>query len=70
MAAAHDAAGEKHAAIAWYRRYLKVGKDPSKLKGADRPASPYVVPEGYRGVQDKIVSPGTHYLNPYVASLE
>ena len=46
---------------------LKIGKDASALKG--KAASPYVVPEGYRGVQDKMVSPGTHYLNPYVASL-
>ena len=36
MAAAHDAAGEKHAAIAWYRRYLKVGKDPQERAKAAR----------------------------------
>jgi regulator of protease activity HflC (stomatin/prohibitin superfamily) len=31
--------------------------------------TPYVVREGYRGVQEKTLPPGTHYLNPYVASV-
>jgi hypothetical protein len=44
-------------------RVLKWGKDPRTLKGR---ASPYVVPEGYRGVQERPVPPGTYYLNPYV----
>jgi regulator of protease activity HflC (stomatin/prohibitin superfamily) len=41
------------------------GKDPRELK---RPAgsSIYVVPEGYRGVQDKPLEPETYYPNPYV----
>jgi regulator of protease activity HflC (stomatin/prohibitin superfamily) len=44
---------------------LKVGKDPRDLR-RDPGRSPYVVPEGYRGVQDKPLSNGTYYLNPYV----
>jgi hypothetical protein len=41
------------------------GKDPRELK---LPAgkSLYVVPEGYRGVQAKPLSPETYYPNPYV----
>ncbi len=49
-------------------RTLKVGKDPSTLPR--RPGdSPYVVPDGYRGVQEKPVSGGSHYINPYVDSI-
>jgi regulator of protease activity HflC (stomatin/prohibitin superfamily) len=51
---------------------LKVGKDTAFLRaqrGADWDGTPYVVPEGYRGVQEKMLSKGTHYLNPYVASV-
>src|SRR5262249_36953141 len=49
---------------------LKVGKDPSKRTLEEQKASgPYVVQEGYRGVQNRTVSPGTHYLNPHVASI-
>ncbi|HTU17568.1 MAG TPA: SPFH domain-containing protein [Gemmataceae bacterium] len=44
-------------------RTLLWGKDARDLKGASRSA--YVVPEGYRGVQEKPVPPGTYYLNPY-----
>jgi regulator of protease activity HflC (stomatin/prohibitin superfamily) len=47
-------------------KVLKWGKDPRELQ--DR-RSPYVVPEGYRGVQEKPVEPGTHYLNPYVEAI-
>jgi serine/threonine-protein kinase len=36
MATAHEAAGEKQAAIAWYRRYLKLGKDPRERTRAVR----------------------------------
>ena len=43
-------------------KVLKYGKDPATLK--DR-QSVYVVPKGYRGVQEQAVSPGTYYLNPY-----
>jgi regulator of protease activity HflC (stomatin/prohibitin superfamily) len=49
-------------------RTLKVGKDPAELP-VDPERSHYVVPEGYRGVQDKVVPPGTYYLNPYVESI-
>jgi regulator of protease activity HflC (stomatin/prohibitin superfamily) len=48
-------------------RTLKAGKDPSKLTEKQR-NSPYVVPEGYQGVQEKPVY-GTHYINPYVESI-
>ncbi len=47
-------------------KVLKWGKDPRELKERK---SPYVVPEGYRGVQEKPVEPGTHYLNPYVEQI-
>jgi hypothetical protein len=49
-------------------RTLLWGKDPRELKAPNRSA--YVVPEGYRGVQEKPVSPGTHYFNPYVEKIE
>ncbi len=44
---------------------LKVGDDPTKLK-PDPNRSPYVVPEGFRGVQEKPLSGGAYYINPYV----
>jgi regulator of protease activity HflC (stomatin/prohibitin superfamily) len=46
---------------------LKWGKDPGGLKGDNR--NPYVVPEGYRGVQEKPLPPGTYYFNPYVEAV-
>jgi regulator of protease activity HflC (stomatin/prohibitin superfamily) len=49
-------------------RTLKVGLDPKDLPPARRP-SPYLVPEGYRGVQEKPMPPGTYYLNPYVEAI-
>ncbi len=49
-------------------RTLKVGKDPAGLKRGPGD-SPYVVPDGFRGVQEKFVSNGTHYINPYVESI-
>ena len=47
---------------------LKVGKDPADLP-PDPKRGPYVVPEGYRGVQEKPLSGGTYYINPYVKSI-
>jgi hypothetical protein len=47
-------------------RTLRWGKDPRTLKQRE---SAYVVPEGYRGVQEKSVPPGTYYINPYVESI-
>jgi regulator of protease activity HflC (stomatin/prohibitin superfamily) len=47
---------------------LRVGKDPHDLF-RDKKAGPYVVPEGYRGVQEKPLSNGTHYVNPYVKQI-
>lgn len=49
-------------------RTLKVGKDPRSLPIEQR-QSEYVVPAGYRGVQEEIVPPGTYYINPYVESV-
>ena len=47
---------------------LKVGKDPADLP-PDPKRGPYVVPEGYRGVQEKPLSGGTYYVNPYVKKI-
>jgi regulator of protease activity HflC (stomatin/prohibitin superfamily) len=44
---------------------LRVGNDP-RLLVRDGKSGPYVVPEGFRGVQEKPLSNGTHYVNPYV----
>jgi hypothetical protein len=49
-------------------RTLKWGKDPRTLK-VDPGQSVYVVPEGYRGVQERPVAPGTYYLNPFVEEI-
>ena len=43
---------------------LKVGKDPSDLP-VDPQRGSYVVPAGYRGIQEQTVPPGTYYINPY-----
>jgi SPFH domain / Band 7 family len=49
-------------------RTLKVGTDPRTLPAApDR--SRYVVPDGYKGVQQTPVSNGTYYLNPFVETI-
>src|SRR5205085_10173450 len=47
---------------------LKVGKETADLP-PDPKRSPFVVPEGYRGVQDRPLSSGTFYVNPYVKSV-
>jgi hypothetical protein len=45
-------------------RTLKVGMDPLALPvNAERPR--YVVPDGYRGVQQTFVRNGDYYINPY-----
>jgi regulator of protease activity HflC (stomatin/prohibitin superfamily) len=49
-------------------RTLKVGKDPRQLP-ADPKRGRYVVPEGYRGVQQHPVQSGTYYINPYVETI-
>lgn len=49
-------------------RTLKAGKDPRTIPAEQR-KSQYVVPAGYRGVQEEIVPPGTYYINPYVESI-
>ncbi|HEY1785067.1 MAG TPA: SPFH domain-containing protein [Pirellulales bacterium] len=45
-------------------RSMKVGKDPSDLP-VDPTRGAYVVPAGYRGIQEQTVPPGTYYINPY-----
>lgn len=45
-------------------KVLLWGSDPPK-----EAASPYVVADGHRGVQRSIVPSGTHYINPYVATI-
>jgi hypothetical protein len=45
-------------------RTLKVGLDPATLP-RDAERSRYVVPPGYRGVQQAPVPPGTYYVNKY-----
>jgi hypothetical protein len=47
---------------------LKWGKDPRTLPKEKR-TSAYVVPDKYRGVQEKYVSAGTYYINPYVEDI-
>jgi hypothetical protein len=49
-------------------RTLKVGKDPRALP-TDPKRPRYVVPDGYRGVQETVVRNGTYYLNPFVESI-
>lgn len=49
-------------------RILKVGKDPRTLP-VDPNRTRYVVPDGYRGVQETVARNGTYYLNPYVESI-
>jgi hypothetical protein len=49
-------------------RTLKVGKDPRGLPAGERRGR-YVVPAGYRGVQEEPVPPGTYYLNHYVEAV-
>src|SRR5262245_13866879 len=49
-------------------RTLKVGKDPRTL-AVDPKRTRFVVPDGYRGVQETVVRNGTYYLNPYVESI-
>ncbi len=45
-------------------RTLKIGKDPRSLP-PDEKRGDYVVPDGYRGIQQTTVPPGTYYINPY-----
>jgi uncharacterized membrane protein YqiK len=49
-------------------RTLKVGRDPRSIPETER-LGRYVVPAGYRGVQQDIVPPGTYYINPYVETI-
>lgn len=48
-------------------RTLKVGKEP--LPTDDKARGRYVVKNGYRGIQEDYLAPGTYYINPYVESI-
>lgn len=50
-------------------RTRKVGKDPRTLPQGKRRGSYVVAEEGYRGVQERPVPPGTYYINPHVESI-
>lgn len=49
-------------------RALKIGLDPRQMP-EDPKRGHYVVADGYRGVQQSTVPPGTYYINPYVESI-
>lgn len=49
-------------------RTLKVGADPSALPNPEGKPR-YTVPDGYRGIQETPVRPGTYYINPYVEAI-
>jgi regulator of protease activity HflC (stomatin/prohibitin superfamily) len=50
-------------------RTLRWGKDPAGLRPVER-KSPYVVPDGYRGVQARYLKPETYYYNPQVETID
>src|SRR5262249_45898555 len=57
-------------------RVLKWGKDPADPEEQKKNPillkdrkSPYVVPVGYRGVQEKHLEPATYSINPYVEAI-
>jgi len=47
----------------------KVGKDPGTLPAGKRQGSYVVAEEGYRGVQQAHLPPGTYYVNPFVEAI-
>jgi hypothetical protein len=47
----------------------KVGKDPGTLPAEKRQGSYVVAEEGYRGVQQRYLPPGTYYINPFVEEI-
>lgn len=51
-------------------RVLKWGRSPSQLTAEERHRyGPYVVPEGFRGVQKTFLRQGVYYVNPYVEAI-
>lgn len=50
-------------------RTTKVGRDPGTLAADRRPSSYVVAAEGYRGVQEQHLPPGTYYINPFVEAI-
>lgn len=50
-------------------RTTKVGKDPGTLPPEKRQGSYVVAEDGYRGVQQRYLPPGTYYVNPFVEAI-
>lgn len=50
-------------------RTRKVGKDPGTLPVEKRQGSYVVAEDGYRGVQQRFLPPGTYYANPFVEAI-
>ena len=50
-------------------RTTKVGRDPGTLAADKRPSSYVVGEEGYRGLQERYLPPGTYYINPFVEAI-
>ncbi|MFM7521537.1 MAG: SPFH domain-containing protein [Planctomycetota bacterium] len=50
-------------------RTRKVGKDPGTLPRDKRQGSYVVAEEGFRGVQQAYLPPGTYYVNPFVEAI-
>lgn len=50
-------------------RTRKVGKDPGTLPEEKRRGSYVVAEDGYRGVQQRFLPPGTYYVNPFVEAI-
>lgn len=50
-------------------RTRKVGKDPGTLPVEKRKGSYVVAEDGYRGVQQRYLPPGTYYVNPFVEAI-
>jgi len=50
-------------------RTRKVGKDPGTLPADKRQGSYVVAEDGYRGVQQRYLPPGTYYINPFVEEI-
>jgi regulator of protease activity HflC (stomatin/prohibitin superfamily) len=48
---------------------LRVGKTPPRELEGGKKSVPYVVQAGFRGVQEKPLSNGTYYINPYVKQI-
>src|SRR5262249_7257035 len=50
-------------------RTSKMGKNPQTLPPPEGGRGRYVMPKGYRGVQEEVLPPGDYYPNPYVETI-